>query len=131
MKLEDCPTEEEVRKFCRNCTACCLWPGAVYFPPESLPAIAAFLGLDEQDCAEKFFELSKDRARLQAKEAGGGRCIFLDSDGCSIYPLRPRACRTFPRGWQRPEKELMEQCRLYRAFRWQNHDQEDRRPARR
>ncbi|HOO77352.1 MAG TPA: YkgJ family cysteine cluster protein [bacterium] len=103
---------------CRGCDACCRWEGTVFFPPENLPGIARWLGMDERECAETYFEPAPDRRRLQAVETADGRCPFLGADGCRIYPLRPPACRSFPYRWQRPEPELMRQCRLWRTLLW-------------
>lgn len=111
------PREGDSR-FCRNCRACCCWPGAVLFEPADLPAIAAALGLDERECAEQYFQISRDRRHLRAVERPDGSCAFLGEEGCRIYSLRPRACREFPYLWQRPETELMRQCRLWRALLW-------------
>ncbi len=33
---------------------------------------------------------------LQLSEQEGNPCPFLTSDGCSVYPDRPSACRTYP-----------------------------------
>jgi len=121
------PRENDER-FCRGCTACCRWPGEVIFSPHSLPRIAAWLEMDVRACAELYFELSPDRRHLQAVETADGRCPFLGEDGCRIYPHRPTACRTFPYAWQRPETELMRQCRLWRAIRWREKEANELHP---
>ena len=109
-------------RYCGGCSACCRWPGKVIFSPHSLAEIAALLNLDERECAERYFDLAEDRHHLQAVETADGRCPFLVEDRCGIYPLRPPACRNFPYSWQRPERELMRRCRLYRALLWRQKD---------
>ena len=102
---------------CLRCTVCCRWPGVVLFPGEAVTDVAALLGMDERECAELFFELHEDRIHVQTKPTAHGGCIFLDDNGCRIYEMRPRQCRTFPYEWQRDdEPELMRECRLYRAL---------------
>lgn len=108
----------EDNRYCRGCSACCRWSGEVLFFPGALSPIAAFLKLDERKCAELYFDLSADRRRLKTVETADGRCPFLVEDNCSIYHLRPAACRSFPYRWQRPERQLMLRCRLYRALLW-------------
>lgn len=101
---------------CRECRACCLWEGEIRFDLDELRRVADFLGIEERDCADKYFELTRDRRHLKTKETESGRCLFLGEDGCRIYAVRPRQCRTFPYRWQRPEKNLMRKCRLYRRL---------------
>ena len=121
---ENLPTQFEPEpddsQYCRGCGDCCRWPGEVIFPPESLAPIAAWFNLDERECAERFFDLTEGRQHLRVVETADGSCPFLVEGRCVIYRLRPSACRIFPYGWRRPEKELMEQCRLYRALLWRN-----------
>ena len=102
---------------CTGCTACCRWPGEVFFAISDLAGVAAHLGLDERACADTFFDMSADRYRLKTKATSDGRCIFISETGCRVYPHRPRQCRTFPYQWQRPEQDYMAQCALYRAIR--------------
>ncbi len=123
MKVFELPTKKDIKRYCRNCIACCLWSGDVFFKPEKLAGIAHYLRMSERDCAEKYFEVNGNRTRLKARELDDGRCAFVESEGCSIYPFRPGPCRSFPRSWQRPEKELMEQCRLYRSLRWKEKEE--------
>lgn len=102
--------------YCSGCTTCCRWPGDVLFKPEDLPAVAAFLAMDEHECADTFFELSDDRRHLKTAPTEDGSCIFITPDGCLVYPHRPAQCRSFPYEWQRPERYYMDQCALFRAL---------------
>lgn len=86
------------------------------FEPDAVPAIAAHLHMDERDCADMFFDLHADRWHLRTKPGVNGACIFLDANGCRIYPHRPRQCRTFPYEWQRTERGHMRHCALYQAL---------------
>jgi Fe-S-cluster containining protein len=100
---------------CEGCTLCCKWPGDVLFEPSVLPDLAHYLGMDESDCADMFFDLGDDRQHLKTKPTSGEGCVFVGENGCRVYPHRPQQCRTFPYTWQRPERKYMAQCRLYQA----------------
>ena len=117
--------EPDDYQYCSGCSACCRWSGDVVFSPHTLAPIAALLNLDERECAELYFDLADDRHHLKAVETADGLCPFLIEDICGIYLLRPPACRSFPYRWQRPERELMRQCRLYRALLWRNTEGRD------
>ena len=82
---------------CTACGKCCRGPGSVYFTPDDLKAVEEHLGLDAAGKADL-------RGRLiQAEENGyyvhraGGACRLLGSDNrCTVYPVRPLQCRTYP-----------------------------------
>ena len=106
----------DAKNYCKKCTACCQWPGTVTFKPEQLSGVASCLKMNERDCADTFFVISKDRQKLQTKPTIDGSCIFISKDGCLVYEHRPEHCRTFPYKWQRPEKKYMEKCSLYQEI---------------
>ncbi len=103
-------------RYCQGCVVCCRWPGDVLFPPDAVPAIAAYLQMDERECADTLFDLHEDRWHLRSKPGRNGSCIFVTERGCRIYPHRPQQCRTFPYEWQRTERGVMRQCALYQAL---------------
>lgn len=85
---------------CRQCGACCRWPGTVLLEAGDVAAAAAALGLAERDFIERHAVLARNRAQLILRETPDGACEFLQADGrCRIYAARPRQCRDFPRGW--------------------------------
>ncbi len=55
--------------------------------------MARYLKLDHDEFGRRF--LRRVGNRLSLIEKPDHECIFWD-DGCSIYPARPRQCRTFP-----------------------------------
>jgi len=114
VRYQYCAGDEE---FCRQCRVCCAWEGDVLFDPGDLEKIAQFLRMAPRACAEKYFQLARDRRHLRSRSTKDGRCVFLGEDGCRIYPRRPRQCRTFPYLWQHPENKLMKKCRLFRDIR--------------
>ena len=86
---------------CRQCGACCRWPGSVLLETTDAEAAAAALGLTAAEFIERHAALARNRAQLTLKEAPDGACEFLKADGrCRIYAARPRQCRDFPHGWR-------------------------------
>ena len=86
---------------CRQCGACCRWPGSVLLETADAEAAAAALGLTAAEFIERHAALARNRAQLTLKEAADGACEFLEADGrCRIYAARPRQCREFPHGWR-------------------------------
>jgi Fe-S-cluster containining protein len=81
---------------CRRSGNCCAIPGGVVrVDAAEAAAIAAFLGLDERAFRARYVQADGERL----KDGLGNRCVFL-ADGreaaCTIYPVRPAKCRTFP-----------------------------------
>lgn len=86
---------------CRQCGACCRWPGSVLLEAEDAAAAAAALGMPTADFIARHAALARNRSQLTLKEAPDGACEFLEADGrCRIYAARPRQCRDFPHGWR-------------------------------
>ncbi|HJS74220.1 MAG TPA: YkgJ family cysteine cluster protein [Vicinamibacteria bacterium] len=85
-----------LRFSCHQCGNCCRGsqPGWVYVTPFRLSRIAAFLGRTERSLRRDYVRKDENGDTvLQLK--GNGDCVFWD-EGCTIYPERPRQCRTFP-----------------------------------
>lgn len=81
---------------CRRSGNCCAVPGGVVRVGEGdIAAIAAHLGM----AAAAFVRRYVQPDGLTLKDGLGNRCVFLQ-DGphvaCSIYPVRPAACRDWP-----------------------------------
>jgi Fe-S-cluster containining protein len=88
--------QEGLRFRCTRCGHCCTGtPGYVWVNDQELAAIAAFL--DEPPAQTRaVYTYQADRGR-SLREQGNGDCVFYDrSRGCTIYPVRPRQCRTWP-----------------------------------
>ena len=56
--------------------------------------MAAHLDVSAADLAAR--HCRKVWWRISLKEHDDGDCEFLTEDGCSVYPVRPAQCRTFP-----------------------------------
>ena len=62
--------------------------------PHRVRRIAAFLGSSERSLRRDYVRKDEHgETVLKLKE--NGDCVFWD-EGCTIYPERPRQCRTFP-----------------------------------
>jgi Fe-S-cluster containining protein len=81
---------------CTRCGHCCTGaPGYVWVNDEEVAAIAAFLGEPVPE-AQAVYTRRAGRGR-SLREKANGDCIFYDrTRGCTIYPVRPRQCRTWP-----------------------------------
>jgi len=84
---------------CTQCGNCCSGaPGYVWATKEEIRRISEFLGRDDGWLESK--HLRRVGFRYSLTEKRDGDCIFLKRDGkqtmCSIYPVRPLQCRTWP-----------------------------------
>ena len=85
-----------LRFSCHQCGNCCrgAQPGWVYVTPFRLRRIAGFLGLRERALRSRYVTRDENGETV-LKLKDNGDCVFWD-EGCTIYPERPRQCRTFP-----------------------------------
>jgi uncharacterized protein len=81
---------------CTRCGNCCTGPpGVVWVEPEELAAIAEFRGQTVEETQGLYTRLVGRRRSL--REKANGDCVFFDrQEGCTIYPVRPRQCQTWP-----------------------------------
>jgi len=88
---------------CSGCGECCRWGGSVLLAEADIPAMAAHLGLSEQEFIDRHTRLAPNRRQLALLDQADGSCAFLDGDRCRVYDVRPVQCRTFPFVWRVPE----------------------------
>ncbi len=88
---------------CTQCGNCCTGPpGYVWFNPDEARAIAAYLGLSEDEFRRRYAAKKSGRWTLEeVRTESGYDCVFLrrDEQGkawCRVYPVRPTQCRTWP-----------------------------------
>ena len=89
-----------LRFTCTGCGDCCTGgPGYVWVNNDEISAIAAFLGVSEEECQRDY--VRKVGVRKSLVELANYDCVFLDGQTrrCNIYSVRPRQCRTWP-FWQ-------------------------------
>ena len=82
---------------CTQCGNCCSGdPGFVWVTEDELQAIADFRDRSIGETRINHTKLVGGRVTL--REFANGDCTFLDAKtrGCSVYPVRPAQCRTWP-----------------------------------
>ena len=82
---------------CTECGKCCSgFPGAVWITDEEIKAIAGYLNMDTIHFMQNYVRSTDGKLSLIELEKRNYECIFLKQNKCSIYPVRPKQCRTFP-----------------------------------
>ena len=88
---------------CTQCGNCCTGPqGVVWFTKTEAAAIAQLLDLTVEQFHQHYTHTVYGRRSIsEHRTKHGYDCVFLqrDDDGhamCSIYPVRPSQCRTWP-----------------------------------
>ena len=104
---------------CSQCGNCCTGgPGFVWISREEIVRLAEFLRLSPQEVVEKYCRkvegkfslkeyrnargeydcvfLTEQKAERTTATPGGNQEVTLTRRGCSIYPVRPLQCRTWP-----------------------------------
>jgi uncharacterized protein len=81
---------------CTRCGNCCTGPpGFVWVNDEEISAIARYRSETKEQTEALYTRLCDGERSL--KEKANGDCVFYDRQaGCTIYPVRPRQCRTWP-----------------------------------
>jgi hypothetical protein len=91
--------QDGLRFSCTQCGNCCSGdPGYVWATKPEIARISVFLGRTDGWLDKG--QLRRVGLRYSLTEKPGGDCVFLERvDGksqCSIYPVRPLQCRTWP-----------------------------------
>jgi len=80
------------RTDCLTCANCCKTTGPL-FTKADVERISKYLKLKPQQFIERYLRLDEDNDHVLQQVP----CTFLGSDNyCSIYDVRPKACREFP-----------------------------------
>lgn len=88
---------------CQRCTECCRRPGFVRITEPEIPAIAAHLGLAEDDFIQRFTRLTPLRNGLALIDKPNGECFFLENGGCLLQAVKPIQCVGYPNTWNVPD----------------------------
>ena len=83
---------------CKECEGnCCIGEsGYIWVSPKEIEEISKFLKTDVEKFKEMYLIKVGYKYSLKEKPYKNGfACIFF-ANGCSIYPVRPKQCRTFP-----------------------------------
>ena len=95
---EPLPWYHEGLKFeCTQCGNCCTGgPGAVWVTESEIRAIAEYRGISVGEMRISHTRIVNNAVTL--REFANGDCTFFDgaTRRCTIYPVRPVQCRTWP-----------------------------------
>jgi len=83
---------------CTRCGGCCETPGDyfVFTSVDEAERIRAYRGLSTGWFRRRYLRRLGD-GQLVLAAGSHQRCIFLDAERrCSVYPVRPLQCRTYP-----------------------------------
>lgn len=83
--------EVESQIDCTTCANCCRTMQVVV-DDEDIRRIAHSLSLPVPELERRYVTKAEDGAKVMARAP----CPFLEDNKCSIYDVRPRACRDFP-----------------------------------
>lgn len=85
-----------LRFSCHQCHNCCRGtaPGWVYVTRHQIGRIAQWLEMPVRIFRNRYLTRDEDGEPVLTLKPNGD-CIFW-REGCTIYPVRPRQCRTFP-----------------------------------
>jgi Fe-S-cluster containining protein len=88
--------QDGLRFRCTRCGDCCTGaPGHVWVNTEELAAIAEHRGEPVEEVVARYTRLAERGRTL--REKANGDCVFFERGaGCTVYPVRPRQCRTWP-----------------------------------
>lgn len=94
----DLPWYHEGLRFeCTQCGNCCTGaPGFVWVTDDEVQAIATYL--DKPVGEVRLLHTRPAKGKRSLTEFANGDCTYLDphTRGCTIYPVRPAQCRTWP-----------------------------------
>ena len=82
---------------CTQCGNCCTGnPGYVWVTDEDIERIAEYLNKPVGEI--RLLHSRLVRGQVSLKEFANGDCIYFDGRNrrCTIYPVRPMQCRTWP-----------------------------------
>lgn len=89
-------TDRQTLRFsCKpGCINCCDQKGFVYLTEQDLKNAAEFVGMTAKAFEAKY--VFRTRHLLRLRKPAKSQCHFLSTGGCSIHPVKPTQCRTFP-----------------------------------
>jgi Fe-S-cluster containining protein len=88
--------QDGLRFECTQCGHCCTGaPGFVWVDEADIAALAAYRGENVEQLTALYTRTVQRKRSL--RERANGDCIFYDKQqGCTVYAVRPRQCRTWP-----------------------------------
>ncbi len=94
--MSDLWYQDGLRFECTRCGKCCSgFPGFVWVNEDEIRDIATFRNEPVEEVLGLYTRIVNGKRSLREKL--NDDCIFYDpAAGCTIYPVRPRQCRTWP-----------------------------------
>ncbi|WP_298895506.1 YkgJ family cysteine cluster protein [uncultured Psychroserpens sp.] len=90
--MQELHEAEFERTDCLECANCCKTTGPL-FTPKDIERIAKFFKMKQQQFIDTYLRLDEENDYVLQSVP----CTFLGTDNyCSIYDVRPKACREFP-----------------------------------
>ena len=81
---------------CTGCGECCTGsPGYVWITQQEAQDMADFLHLPLEVFLEQYTRKIEGRMSLNEHPVSYD-CVFLKEKKCTVYPVRPQQCKTFP-----------------------------------
>ena len=78
---------------CQKCGLCCKGYGGIFVTGQEVKTIAKFLKITQDRFLSRYCEESQRRTMLRTGENG---CCILWDELCTIHPVKPSLCRTWP-----------------------------------
>ena len=69
---------------------------ALFITESDLQAAAAYQALAPAEFESRYVIRYRHVLRLRRPPRGQEQCVFLTAEGCSIHPVKPTQCRTYP-----------------------------------
>jgi uncharacterized protein len=88
------PRDESFGYICRRCLKCCRHK-RIPLDPYEIARLARNRGVTTSEFRDAWTEQG---AGLYLSQTEDGACVFLGSEGCTVHPDRPLACRLYPLG---------------------------------
>ena len=110
--MQELHEEEFERTDCLKCANCCKTTGPL-FTDKDIQRISKHFRMKEFDFINTYLRIDEDRDYVLQQTP----CTFLGADNyCSIYEVRPKACREFPhtdrKKFQQISKLTMENVKM-------------------
>ena len=82
---------------CTGCGQCCTGaPGYVWVTDKEIEEMAAYIEISPEDFVKRYVRKAPGGRLALIERPKNYDCVFLKDKKCTIYPVRPKQCQTFP-----------------------------------